>query len=67
MALVPIRIGSATDIHQYDHGDFAEAIETTEPIAAGAPVDADHVLILDSISTLNLATEDTAYFFGLLL
>ena len=51
MALVPIRIGSATDIHQYDDGDFTEAIETTEPIAAGAPVNADHVVILSSLAT----------------
>lgn len=46
MALKNIRIGSMADIHRYDNSLFAEAIETTEPIAAGDPVDDDHVVTL---------------------
>lgn len=46
MAIKQVRIGSMKDIHQYDDADYDEAIETTEPIAAGPPVDSDHVVTL---------------------
>ena len=49
MALKQLRLGGNPDILQYDDGDFDEAIETTEPIAAGIPVDGDHVVRLDDL------------------
>ncbi len=49
MALVTVRIGSMVDIHQYDDGDFDSAIETTEPIKAGTPVDPTDVTRLEDI------------------
>lgn len=49
MALQLIRIGSATDIFQYDDGAFASGIDCTAPISAAAPVNANEVLRLGDI------------------
>lgn len=58
MALVQIRIGDLIDIQQYDDGDYDSAIETTEPIKVGTPIDPNDALRLDSIGGLGLATEE---------
>lgn len=49
MAVKSIRIGGSEDIVQYDDGDYAAAVETTEPIRAGAPVVGSDVLRKDDI------------------
>lgn len=49
MALQQIRIGSATDIFQYDDAAFDSGIDCTAPISAAAPVNADEVLRLGDI------------------
>ena len=41
-----VRIGSIIDAVGYDDAEYDSAIETTEPIKAGAPVDPEDVLIL---------------------
>lgn len=55
MALRQIRIGSMTDIHQYDDADFASAVETDQPITAGAPSGANDVLRLGDIASIILS------------
>ena len=52
MALKTIRIGSMTDVHQYDDGSIDEAIETEQPIKAAAGVNPDHVIILSQLPSL---------------
>jgi|GEM_PF-2656428 len=52
MALKQVRIGSLTDIGQYDDGDFNSAIETDQPMKSGAPVDANDVLRLEDLGLL---------------
>lgn len=49
MALKQLRLGGNTDILQFDDVDFPEAIETTEPIACGSPVDPDHAVTLGDL------------------
>ncbi len=46
MATVTIRIGNSDNVLQYDDGEFPSAIETTEPLNAGSPVNPSDVLIL---------------------
>lgn len=66
MALKKVRIGSLVDIGQYDDGDYSSAIETDQPIAAGTPVDPDHVVRLTDLTgvgtnfSLGSFTRDTA-------
>ncbi len=55
MALRQIRIGSLPGF-QYDDGDYSEAVETDQPIKAGAPVDSTDVLRLADLSTTILST-----------
>ena len=43
MALQTIRIGSASNIMQYDDAAFATAVETLAPMTCGAPVLPEHV------------------------
>ena len=50
MAYKEIRIGSLPGF-LYNDGDYSEAIETTEPIKAGAPVDPSDVLRLADVGT----------------
>ena len=53
MALKFVRIGSMSNIHVYDDGDFSEAIETDATIKAGtAPTDPSEVLRLSDVGTL---------------
>lgn len=49
MAIKSIRIGSSEDVVQYDDGDYASALETTEPISVGPPVAGSDVLRKDDI------------------
>lgn len=49
MALQTVRIGAIEDAFQYDDGDFDSAIETTQPLKAGTPVDPTDVLRLTDI------------------
>jgi hypothetical protein len=57
MALQSFRIGPYAGI-QYNDSDFDTAIETTQPIAAGAPVSNDHVVRLgDTVSLIAQAVE----------
>ena len=49
MALRQIRIGSLPGF-QYDDADYSDAIETSEPIKAGPPVDPSHVVRLSDIA-----------------
>ncbi|MHA2064961.1 MAG: hypothetical protein ACXABY_11355, partial [Candidatus Thorarchaeota archaeon] len=60
MALVDIRIGSMESIHRYDDGSYDEAIETTGRIAAGDPVDDDHVVTLGSQAVRKKAVTNIA-------
>jgi hypothetical protein len=54
MALQVIRIGNMAKVHQYDDAAFPEAIETTEPIAAGDPVltEGDHVVTVNILKNM---------------
>lgn len=58
MATRTIRVGSLVNVHNYDDAAFPEAIETVEPIAAGDPVDADHVVTLGFIAFKKLTVAD---------
>lgn len=49
MVLRQIRIGPMENILQYDDADFAEAVETDQPIKAGTPVVGNDVLRLDDV------------------
>lgn len=42
-----------SNIHSYETDDFDEAFETDQPIAAGPPVDADHVLRKDDMPSIS--------------
>ena len=50
MARQTVRIGSMVDISAYDDVDYDSAIETTQPIKAGAPIDPNDVVILDEFA-----------------
>ena len=52
MVIRQIRIGSMDNVHQYDDGDFPEAIETDQPIKAGTPVDPTDVIRLEDLGIL---------------
>jgi hypothetical protein len=52
MALQTVRIGSLENITQYDDSDFDSAVETDQPIKAGAPVDGNDVMRLGDVGTL---------------
>lgn len=52
MVLKLIRIGSSENVFQYDNTDFGSAIESDEPIKAGAPVDPEDVLRLADTGSL---------------
>ena len=52
MALKTIRIGSSANILQYDDVDFDSAVETDQPMKAGAPVDPNDVLRLADLLLL---------------
>lgn len=49
MALQQCRLGSLTNILQWDDVDYDSAIETDQPIKAGAPIDDNDVVILGSL------------------
>jgi hypothetical protein len=51
MALRQIRIGSSANVIQYDDAGLDSAIECSEPIKSGAPVDLNDVLRLGDIAT----------------
>ena len=51
MTLRQIRISAVPDAAQYDDGDYDEAISTDQPIAAGPPINSDHVLRLSDLLT----------------
>ncbi len=66
MAIKSIRIGSGDNIFQWDDGEFATAIETTEAIEVGGiitggtlpaavPVDADEMVFVDVSSADELS------------
>jgi len=55
MALRQIRIGNLDNVTQYDDADFDEAIETDQPIKAGAPTDPTDVLRLGDLTTVVLS------------
>ena len=44
-----IRIGSSENILAYDDADFSSAMETDQPIKAGAPIDGNDVLRKDDV------------------
>lgn len=52
MALRIVRIGALEDAFQYDDGEFPTAIETNQPIEAGAPTDPVHVIRQGDLPTL---------------
>lgn len=52
MAARYIRIGSMVDAFGYDDGEYDSAIETNEPIKAGAPVDPTDVLRLGDLGVV---------------
>jgi len=58
MTLRQIRIGSSANILQYDDADFDSAMETTEPIKAGAPVDPNDVVRLEDVFLFPVAVAD---------
>ena len=66
MARQTVRIGSMVDISAYDDGDFDSAIETTQPIKAGAPIDGNDVVRLDDLileeTIITLASRRSFYF-----
>jgi len=49
MATQTVRIGSVAQAFAYDDGDFDSAIETDQPIKAGAPIDTNDVIRLGDI------------------
>ncbi len=49
MAIHTVRIGSLEDVFQYDDVDYPNAIETDQPIKAGAPSDPEDVLRKEDI------------------
>ena len=49
MVLRQIRVGSMVNVHQYDDVDYDSAVETDQPMKAGAPVDPNDVLRLADI------------------
>lgn len=49
MAIKFIRIGSSVNVVGYDDTDFDSAIETTEPIKSGSPIDPNDVVILGDV------------------
>ena len=58
MALKTIRIGSSANVLQYDDADFDSAMETTEPIKAGTPVDPNDVVRLEDVFLFPVAVAD---------
>jgi len=50
-----IRIGSMVDVVGYDEGVYDSAIETDQPIKAGAPIDDNDVVIKSSLSATGLS------------
>ncbi len=52
MTIRYVTIGSSVNKYAYDDGDFDAAIETTEPIRAGTPVDGTDVLRLEDIEDI---------------
>ena len=58
MALRQVRIGPLSNVVQYDDGDFANAIETDQPIKAGPPVDPADVLRLGDMSSTPAEIDD---------
>lgn len=61
MADTYVRVGSAIDVFGYDDADFDSAIETTEPIKAGVPVDPDDVIRLsDAGGLVGISAESKA-------
>jgi hypothetical protein len=53
MALQQCRLGTLTNILQWDDVDYDSAIETDQPIKAGAPVDPNDVVILGGPGAIN--------------
>ncbi len=53
MVLRQVRIGSIPDM-QYDDADYDSAIETSQPMKAGTPVDANDVLRLGDLTVVML-------------
>ena len=57
MALRQVRIGSLPGF-QYDDADYSHAMETDQPIKAGAPVDPEDVLRLGDVSSTPAEIDD---------
>lgn len=61
MAIKTLRIGSMSDIHQYEDGDFDSAIETDHTIKAGAaPTANDEMVRYQDIPTPGTAVSSSA-------
>ena len=51
MATQSVRLGSMVNAITYDDGAFDSAVETTQPIKAGTPIDGNDVVRLDDLLT----------------
>jgi|GEM_PF-4923555 len=60
MAIVYFRIGSMDNVIGYDTDDFDSAIETDQPIAAGLPINLDHVMRLADVQASILPPKSVA-------